>query len=117
MAMCVAGDVATLLASDLTPLQKVKGAHMVFTTALAFSQDERSMLTVSADASALATQVSRTPTSNPLPLYIVAALLVLLFALVASFVLSRGRSPLPDAASAIQQGNAQQSSSHIFDEL
>lgn len=114
------GDVATLLANDLTPLQKVKGAHMVFTTALTFSQDERSMLTVSADASALATQVSRKPTSKPLPLYIAATVLVLLLALVVSFVLSRGRSSLPKAASpssAFQQGNAQQPSFQIFDEL
>jgi len=53
-----AGDVATFLAEDLRPLQRVKGAHMVFTTALTFSRDEQTMLTVSADASALATKVS-----------------------------------------------------------
>ena len=79
---------ATLLADDLQPLQRVKGAHMVFTTALTFSQDEQTMLTVSADASALATKVSRKPTSSPSLLYILLAVLVCIVALACMFAWS-----------------------------
>ena len=85
---CVTGDVATLLADDLRPLQRVKGAHMVFTTALTFSTDEQTMLTVSADASALATRVSTTPASSPLQLYYLLAALACFLAVVCYFALS-----------------------------
>lgn len=82
------GDVATLLADDLRPLQRVKGAHMVFTTALTFSTDQQTMLTVSADASALATRVSTTPASSPLQLYYLLAALACFLAVVCYFALS-----------------------------
>ena len=84
-----AGDVATFLAEDLRPLQRVKGAHMVFTTALTFSRDEQTMLTVSADASALATKVSRKPTSSPSQLYLLFAVLVCILTVLCMFVWSR----------------------------
>jgi len=98
----VSGDVATFLAEDLRPLQKVKGAHMVFTTALTFSRDEQTMLTVSADASALATKVSRKPTSSPSQLYFLLAALACVLALVCYLALSlinRG-----GASGAVQEG-------------
>ena len=84
-----AGDVATFLAEDLRPLQRVKGAHMVFTTGLTFSRDEQTMLTVSADASALATKVSRKPTSSTSQLYLLCAVLVCILALLCMFAWSR----------------------------
>ena len=104
-----AGDVATFAADDLRPLQKVKGAHMVFTTALTFSQDEECILTVSADASALATKVSKTAASSPLQLYFVLALLALVFAIIcALFMLRSGKASASEAmsqqASYIQAG-------------
>lgn len=83
------GDVATFLAEDLRPLQRVKGAHMVFTTALTFSRDEQTMLTVSADASALATKASRKPTSSPSQLYLLFAVLVCILTVLCMFVWSR----------------------------
>lgn len=88
----IAGDVATLNSRDLQPLQRVKGAHMVFTTALAFSADEKTMLTVSADASALATQVSVRKSgtaglSVPVLMAILAAVSAILwFTVVSKFV-------------------------------
>ena len=84
-----AGDVAIFLAEDLRPLQRVKGAHMVFTTALTFSRDEQTVLTVSADASALATKVSRKPASSPPQLYLLFAVLVCILALLCMFAWSR----------------------------
>lgn len=59
---------------------------MVFTTALTFSTDEQSMLTVSADASALATKVSKIPTSSSLQLYFILALIVCILAVVYALV-------------------------------
>ena len=61
---------------------------MVFTTALTFSTDEQSMLTVSADASALATKVSKIPTSSSLQLYFILELIVCILAVVYALVFS-----------------------------
>lgn len=102
-----AGDVATFSADDLRPLQRVKGAHMVFTTALAFSQDEQSMLTVSADASALATRVSRISTSSPFQLYFILAMIACILALVCAFALSTGNMATPSAVLHQQPGSIQ----------
>lgn len=102
-----AGDVATFSADDLRPLQRVKGAHMVFTTALTFSKDEQSMLTVSADASALATRVSRTPTSSPFQLYFILSLIACVMAVICCIVLSKGSKAsavLSQQADVIQEG-------------
>lgn len=85
-----AGDVATFSSRDLQPLQRVKGAHMVFTTALAFSPDERTMLTVSADASALATPVSvRSSATAGLPIALLLAVVVAIIAILWFTVASR----------------------------
>ena len=85
-----AGDVATFSSRDLQPLQRVKGAHMVFTTALAISTDEKTMLTVSADASALATQVSiRKAGTVSLPVSVLIAVIVAVIALLWFIVGSR----------------------------
>lgn len=103
----LAGDVATFSADDLRPLQRVKGAHMVFTTALTFSKDEQSMLTVSADASALATRVSKTPTSSPFQLYFILTLIACVLAVICSIVLSKGSkasAALSQQADVIQEG-------------
>ena len=117
--VCVAGDVATFAADDLRPLQRVKGAHMVFTTALAFSQDERAMLTVSADASALATQVSKTPTAALPSLNLMLALIICIFAvIVAAFAFSRGSRDInvldvfSQQAGKIQQGAQEHANVH-----
>lgn len=107
---CPAGDVATVLADDLQPLQRVKGAHMVFTTALTFSQDEQTMLTVSADASALATKVSRKPTSSTSLPYILLALLVCIVALACMFAWSSlGRG---NALDAVHEGAQRQAAAN-----
>lgn len=106
---CIAGDVGTFSADDLRPLQRVKGAHMVFTTALTFSKDEQSMLTVSADASALATRVCRTPTSSPFQLYFTLAVIACILAVICAIAFSKGSkssSPgmLSQQAGSIQEG-------------
>jgi len=54
-----AGEVALFSARHLAPLARVRGAHMVFITAVAFAADEAALLSVSADASARATPLPR----------------------------------------------------------
>lgn len=100
-----AGDVATFSADDLRPLQRVKGAHMVFTTALVFSQDEQSLLTVSADASALATRVFKMPTSPSFQLYFILAVIACILAVVCAFTLSNGVMAKPSVVLSQQGGN------------
>ncbi|KAL3143513.1 hypothetical protein ABBQ38_002318 [Trebouxia sp. C0009 RCD-2024] len=99
------GDVATFSADDLRPLQRVKGAHMVFTTALVFSQDEQSLLTVSADASALATRVFKMPTSPSFQLYFILAVIACILAVVCAFTLSNGVMAKPSVVLSQQGGN------------
>ena len=80
---------------------------MVFTTALTFSSDEQSMLTVSADASALATKVSKTPTSSSLQLYFILALIACFLAVVYALVLSRQSQTGISGVLSQQAGNIQ----------
>ena len=63
---------------------------MVFTTALAFSTDEKTMLTVSADASALATEVSlnRSGTTG-LSMLIFGTVVVVIAAILWFFVIGK----------------------------
>ena len=81
---------------------------MVFTTALTFSKDEQSMLTVSADASALATRVSKTPTSSPFQLYLILAVIACIMAVIYATVLSKGSKASPSAVLSQQAGNLQE---------
>lgn len=81
---------------------------MVFTTALTFSKDEQSMLTVSADASALATRVSRTPTSSPFQLYFILAVIACTLAVICAIALSKGSKSSPSAVLSQQAANIQE---------
>lgn len=93
---------------------------MVFTTALTFSKDEQSMLTVSADASALATRVSRTPTSSPYQLYSILAVIACIVAVICAIVLFKGSKTSPSAMLSQQAGNIQkgaQRHAHLEQEL
>ena len=82
--MCT-GDVGIFSAAKLTPLRRVRQAHMVFVTALVFAPDESALLTVSADASARATLVS---TVSKLPLQGRSSRLAMLAATLAVLLLA-----------------------------
>lgn len=91
-----AGDIGIFSGLKLTPLRRVRQAHMVFVTALAFAPDESALLTASADASARLTLVK---TMSRLPLqgarqrltFTFATILVLLLAYVVQWWLQRVR--------------------------
>lgn len=89
---------------------------MVFTTALTFSQDEQSMLTVSADASALATRVSRTPTSSPVQLYFILALIACVLAVICAVTWSKD-SKASASARLSQQADNHQRHAYLSQEL
>lgn len=91
-----AGDIGIFSGLKLTPLRRVRQAHMVFVTALAFAPDESALLTASADASARLTLVK---TMSRLPLqgarqrltFTFATILVLLLAYIVQWWLQRVR--------------------------
>ncbi len=74
-------------AERLAPLASVRGAHMVFVTALAFSADEDALLSVSADASARATPLPR-PGGLSRLLYMLLVALAFLLCVVVGIVMS-----------------------------
>lgn len=83
------GHVAILSAhGGMAPLRFVKGAHMVFVTGLAFSPDGSAVLSVSADAGALATPVPAAG-AGELRRFVLYFLLGVLLSVV--FVLARDR--------------------------
>ena len=55
----LAGDAAVFSTASLAAVARTRGAHMVFTTALAFNQAQTAMLSVSADASARITLLAK----------------------------------------------------------
>lgn len=90
---------------------------MVFTTALTFSKDELSMLTVSADASALATKVSRTPTSSPFQPYFILAVILCILAVICAIAFSKGSEASSPAVLSQQAEEGAQRHAHLDQEL
>ena len=88
-----AGEVALFSAERLAPLARVRAAHMVFVTAVAFSADEHALLSVSADASARATPLPRAAGFLTL-LRMLALLLLLLAAALGLEFMARARGLL-----------------------
>ncbi|KAK9832796.1 hypothetical protein WJX81_001956 [Elliptochloris bilobata] len=90
------GEVALFYAERLTPLARVRAAHMVFVTALAFSGDGSALLSVSADASARVTPLPRAAGASALLRLL---LLLLACALVLGLMArARGLGVLPGLA-------------------
>ncbi len=53
------GDIAVFSLPNLSKVMKVRGAHMIFVTDLAFSNDGKQIVSVSADAGARITTVTK----------------------------------------------------------
>jgi len=82
------GDVCVFSAgeSSLTALHRVSNAHMIFVTDLSFSRDGRRLVSVSADAGARITCVTRSAKQIAMQRHILLALLPLLVALIIALV-------------------------------
>ena len=81
-----AGEVAIFSTKVLAPLKRVREGHMVFVTAVAFSGDDRGLLSVSADASARTTLVAP---ERPSSLYMLLLGLLILLVSIALGLFSR----------------------------
>lgn len=76
------GDMTIFSTETWKSVRRIKGAHMVFTTDVAFSQDSKSFLSVSADSSLCTCSFPRRPPSFRMNVWILSTL-VLLVALLA----------------------------------
>lgn len=88
-----AGEVAIFATKAMAPVTRVARAHMVFSTAVAFSSNGSSMLSVSADASARTTSVG--PSSSAISRVYTLSFLILAVAVLLSLVVRTYMKQLP----------------------
>ncbi|VFQ61699.1 unnamed protein product [Cuscuta campestris] len=89
------GNVRILRAGNMGALKTIKKAHIGPTTALAFSDDSRALLSVSMDSSARVTLITDNGSKNGLSLWII--LFVILLAMAVYYAKHEGKLPwLPD---------------------
>ena len=81
----LAGELAIFTVKPFAPLRRVANGHMVFATAVAFSSEDRGLLSVSADASARTILVGEPIESNLSRLYLLAVLILLVAVLLGLF--------------------------------
>ena len=82
----LAGELAIFTVKPFALVRRVANGHMVFATAVAFSSEDRGLLSVSADASARTILVGEPIERNLSMLYLLAVLILLIAVLLSLFV-------------------------------